>query len=63
MAKQMALSLELCIGDYGSDVENRREQPSDLTYIFVCVHELSHPYILPLMQSLLETVFPLFLQR
>lgn len=30
-----------------SDAENRGEQPPDLTYLFVYVHDLSHPYVRP----------------
>ena len=45
------------LGTCGSDAENRREQPLDLTYIFVCIHDSNHPYILPPVQSLLETIY------
>lgn len=45
--------LKIC----SSDAENRRERPPDLTFPFVYVHDLSHPYIVPPMQSLLEPTF------
>lgn len=45
------------LGNYGSDAENRGEQPPDLTYLSACIGDLCHSYILPPTQNVLEATY------